>query len=268
MKKNIFIIVFVIVFIIGLFLFINSIKYDKNEISDIDYDTIKEQNIEDNESTEEIQEKLDDYIPILKNLGIVLDVPDKETKRAGDLLFDKKVVWEDGGSYSDKAFGDFGEMGKRKDAPNFPGVEYNFAVPIGTKIYAAGDGIANVFYIEHTKDWGVNIVIYSGSKWNIGHEHLVNLNVKDGDIVKSGDILGEATPNSMDYATTQLAVWTGGKEIIKYCPFLFLEDSLKPVYKEKINKIAAEWEVFTGRDVYEQEKWVEPGCLMYNITEN
>ena len=45
--------------------------------------------------------------PVLKNLAVVLDTPNIQTKLAGDLLFDKKVVWEDGGSYSDKSFGEF-----------------------------------------------------------------------------------------------------------------------------------------------------------------
>lgn len=163
----------------------------------------------------------EDKPPVLKNLGIILDAPDPQTKRAGDLLFDKKAVWEDGGSYSDKTFGEFGELGKRKDIPNVPGVEYNYAVPIGTKVYTAGDGIARVFYIEHTQDWGINIQPKDGSRWNIGQEHIVNLAVQDGDMVRAGDTLGEATSNRMDYATTQLSVWTGEKRLLNSVHFPF-----------------------------------------------
>lgn len=219
-----------------------------------------------NEEQDE-QQTTQETLPVLENLGIFLDAPNIQTKRAGDLLFDKKVVWEDEGSYSDKSFGEFGELGKRKDTPNSPGVEYNYAVPIGTKVHAAGGGVVRVFYIEHTQDWGINIQPEEGSQWNIGQEHIVNLNVKDGDMVKAGDVLGEATPNKMDYATTQLSVWTGGKGIIKYCPFPFLENNLKPEYEERINQIAEEWEKFIGKDVYKQEDWVLPGCLLQNITE-
>ena len=229
--------------------------------------TIDENEIIENEEQQNEQQVTEEMIPVLKNLGIILDTPNTQTKRAGDLLFDKKVVWEDGGQYSDKAFGEFGEMGKRKDIINLPGVEYNYAVPIGTKVYAAGDGIAHIFYIEHTEDWGVNIQPEKNSQWNIGQEHIINLNVKEGDLVKAGDVLGEATPNKMDYATTQLSVWTGGKGIVKYCPFYFLENDLKSSYEEKINQIAEDWEIFIGKDVYKQENWVAPGCLLNNITE-
>ena len=127
--------------------------------------TIDENEIIENEEQQNEQQVTEEMIPVLKNLGIILDTPNTQTKRAGDLLFDKKVVWEDGGQYSDKAFGEFGEMGKRKDIINLPGVEYNYAVPIGTKVYAAGDGIAHIFYIEHTEDWGVNIQPEKNSQW-------------------------------------------------------------------------------------------------------
>ncbi len=210
----------------------------------------------------------EDKPPVIKNLGIMLDTPNTQTQRAGDLLFDRKVVWKDDGSFSDKAFGEFGELGKRRDAPNFPSVEYNFAVPIGTKVYAAGDGIARIFYIKHSEDWGVNIQPKVGSKWNIGQEHMINLLVKEGDVIKAGTILGEATPNRMGYATTQLAVWTGGRDgIIKYCPFSFLEDNLKRDYKVILERIAEDWEKYIVQDVYRQENWVAPGCSLDKIQE-
>jgi len=113
----------------------------------------------------------------------------------------------------------------------------------------------------------LNVQPENESRWNIGQEHIINLNIKDGDIVKAGDILGKATPNKMDYATTQLSVWTGGEGIVKFCPFGFLEESLKPNYEKKINDIAEDWEEFIEKDVYKQEDWVAPGCLLQNITE-
>lgn len=58
-----------------------------------------------------------------------------------------------------------------------------------------------------------------------------------------------------------------GKEIVKFCPFSFLEDGLEPVYAEKLERIANDWEAFIGKEVYTQENWVAPGCLFYNITE-
>ena len=157
-------------------------------------------------------------------------------------------------------------------------VEYWWFLSPGTKVRAPADGVVSVGFFEHTKDWGVGIAkggwtSYGapiGSKWIIGHEHLVNLEVKDGDIVKAGDILGEAAPRTFpgeDFGFTELSVWTGGATILKYCPFEFLDESLKPVYEGKINQLAKDWEEFIGKDVYKQEDWVAPGCLLHNITE-
>ncbi len=257
MKKRFFLVFLLLVLLIGC-------VRQEQEITERDVAYEESSSIP--ESEELMQVVYEEQNPVLKNVGIMVDVPNAQTKRAGDLLFDKIVVWEDGGSYSDKVFGEFGELGKRKDIPNFPGVEYNFAVPIGTKVYAAGDGVAHVGPIEHTQDWFVNIQP-EGSRWFIGQEHIVNLVVREGDRVQAGDILGDATPNRMGYATTQLAVWTGGQQIIKYCPFFFLEESVKPVYAERLREIARAWDAYLGKDVHKEEQWVAPGCLLYNITE-
>ena len=141
--------------------------------------------------------------------------------------------------------------------------------PLGTKLHAPIDGIIHVGFIDHTKDWGINIAPSANSDWFVSFEHMTNLTVKEGDIVKAGDIVGEAAPRikTPDYeiAMVELAVWTGGGP--KRCPFLFLAEDLKPVYEQKINQLAKEWEEFIGKDVYQQEDWIAPGCLLHNITE-
>ncbi|MEK7147830.1 MAG: hypothetical protein AAB758_00875, partial [Patescibacteria group bacterium] len=120
----------------------------------------------------------------------------------------------------------------------------------------------------HTQDWGVSLVP-KGSSWIVSFEHLVNLRVKEGDVVKVGDIVGEAAPRFGNaIAMVELAVWTGGQSIIKYCPFSFLDESLKPIYGEKIRQLASDWESFAGMDVYREENWVLPGCLVDKIVEN
>ena len=69
-------------------------------------------------------------------------------------------------------------------------------------------------------------------------------------------------------AMTELAVWTGGiNGIYKYCPFDFLDENFKPVYEEKLNRLVRDWEEFIGKDVYYQDAWVSPGCLVDKIKE-
>ena len=106
------------------------------------------------------------------------------------------------------------------------------------------------------------------SEWIVSFEHVINLIVKEGDMVKAGDIVAEAAPRGTfknEIAMVELAVWKPNGP--KFCPFLFLDDSLKPFYEEKLERLANDWEEFIGKDVYEQEKWVSPGCLLNNITE-
>ena len=211
----------------------------------------------------------EDKPPVLKNLGINIKPWNKETNRAGDLIFTKKLIFEDDNVMNEWVFVEFGVQGQRKNDPS-KNIEYWFHVPLGTKLHAPIDGIIHVGFISHTKDWGINIAPSTNSNWFVSFEHMTNLTVKEGDIVKAGDIVGEAAPRSSfnyEIAMVELAVWRGGNEVFKYCPFLFLEDSLKPEYKKKLNQLAQDWEDFIGEDVYQQKKWVAPGCLLHNITE-
>ncbi|MDO8508638.1 MAG: M23 family metallopeptidase [Nanoarchaeota archaeon] len=207
-------------------------------------------------------------LPVLKNLGVNIGSWNKQTNLAGDLIFSKKLLFDDGHVSNEKVFLDFGSKDKYRQG-DIGAIEYWFYVPLNTKVVAPIGGRVQVVYFNHTKDWGINIV-ENGVDWIVSFEHLVNVVVKGGDIVKAGDIVGEAAPRSTfqyEIAMVEFVVWKGGKEIIKYCPFNFLDSDLKPVYKEKINKLASDWEEFVGKNVYEQEKWVAPGCLVESIVE-
>src|SRR3989344_5159397 len=211
-------------------------------------------------------ETIDDR-PVLKNLGFDIGPSDKSTNLAGDLIFDKRVVYDDGRVANDKVFLDFGS--KDKYRINDVGViEYWFFVPIGANVKAPISGIVDVGFFEHTKDWGINFRAKENSKWIVSYEHVIDVNVNDGDIVQAGEIVAKAAPRIGDnVAMTELAVWTGGQDIYKYCPFDFLDNSLKDDYDRKLRELASDWEEFIGKDVYEQEKWASPGCLVDKIKE-
>ena len=234
--------------------------------------TVQNQQTSENENKDEIkveekQEQMkEDKLPVLKNIGFNIEPWNKETNLAGDLIFAKKLIFNDGHISNDKVFVEFGHTDSSR--PGQPWVEYWFFVPLGTKVKAPVDGTAHIGFFNHTQDWGINIG--QGSGWTVSFEHVVNVVVKDGAKVKAGDIIAEAAPrNTYNYeiAMTELAVWQGGRNVIKHCPFSFLEESLKPKYEEKINRLTKDWEEFIGKDVYQQEKWVAPGCLLPGIIE-
>ncbi len=204
--------------------------------------------------------------PVLSNLAFEIAPWDKGTNKAGDLIFTKKLLFNDGRVSNDKVFVEFGHSDTSR--PGMPWVEYWFFVPLGTKVRAPAGGSAKVSFFEHTNDWGINID--NGSGWEVGLEHLAKVNVKSGDVVKAGDIVGEAAPRKTfnnEIAMTELAVFRGGVQVEKFCPFQFLEDSLKSEYSQKLTRLAKDWEEFIGKDVYQEEKWVAPGCLMEKIIE-
>ena len=205
--------------------------------------------------------------PVLKNLGFDIEPWDRDTDLAGDLLFTEDLVFEDDYIVSEWVFVEFGGQGQRKNDPN-KNIEYWFFVPVGTDVKAPITGIVDVAFVEHTQDWGINFYTGENSEWIVSYEHVVDVNVNDGDTVEAGEVVAKAAPRINDnIAMTELAVWRGGQNIYKYCPFDFLDETLKPVYEEKITRLASDWEQYIGQDVYEQERWVAPGCLVHNITE-
>ena len=215
----------------------------------------------------EVPESSEVSPPVLKNLGINIEPWDKQTNRAGDLIFTRDLLFDDGRVSNDRPFVEFGYSDGLRE---LPWIEYWFHVPLGTEVRAPADGTVTVDFFDHTQDWGVNI--RQGNEWTVSFEHLVNVAVEDGQYITAGEIIGEAAPRNTfgdKIAMTELAVWKGGRDgIVKYCPFSYLDDSLKPVYEEKINQLVGDWEDFLNKDIYNQEDWVEPGCLLESIIES
>lgn len=228
-----------------------------------------ENSLETEDVVQEQKQNIVDDKPVIYGLGINIDKLDGN--KAGDIIFTKDLVYDDGYISGNKAFIDFGVKEKYYE-DSIGLIEYWFYVPLKTSVKAPLSGKVTVSYFEHTKDWGININ-QEGSEYIVSFEHLVNLNFKEGDIVNVGDIVGEAAPRNVpnsnsNIAMVELAIWKGGSNIIKFCPFDFIDESLKPSYMEKINTLANEWEEFIGKDVYRQEDWVSPGCLTSSIVEN
>src|SRR3989344_6842345 len=206
------------------------------------------------EQKEQIEKPLERK-PVLKNLGITIEPWDKITMRAGDFLFENK-------NYVDnKIFTEFAyEIVNEKGEKLLP--EIGFNVPVGPKVVSPIDGfIIDVTFYEPSQDYLVSMKTDESSSWIVGFEHIYNLRVKIGDKIWAGQELAEVSPSygKTEFGNVEINVWIGGQNIIKYCPFEFLDDSIKPLYKEKIHQLARDWEEFIGKNVYSQERWVAPG---------
>ncbi len=205
--------------------------------------------------------------PILQNFGVEIDAWDKTTNLAGDLYFSRDILFEDDYVLSKWVFVEFGAQGQRKQ-DSLKNIEYWFFVPQETDVRAPIGGVVKIGFFEHTQDWGISFYSLKDSEWIVSIEHVVDVKVKDGDVVRAGDVVAKAAPRVNDeLAMIELAVWTGGRSIYKYCPFDFLEESLKLVYEEKLVKLARDWEEFVGKEIYAEDEWVSPGCLVDRIKE-
>lgn len=201
--------------------------------------------------------------PVLKNLGVKIEPWDKTTKRAGDFLFERKN-YVDNKIFTEFAHRIVNDMGEKL----LP--EIGFNVPVGTKVVSPIDGvITEVKLYGPSQDYILFIKTDESSPWIVGFEHVYHVRIKAGDTVVAGQELAEVSPSygRTEFGNVEINVWTGGQQIVKYCPFEFLEESLKTRYEEKINRLASDWEEFVGENVYQQEKWVAPGCLLHNMTE-
>lgn len=216
--------------------------------------------IRENEPNDQTSQEVqgEEAVPVLKGFSVDLD----------SVVISEEVLFEDDYIKNEKPLVGFGEPENNKADPD-PLIEMWFFVEPGTKVHAAADGYVRIFRIEHTDDWGVNIRPEEYSDWFVGHEHILNLAVEDGDYVRAGDLLGDAIPSSIsdNLWFTELSVGKGGANVFKYCPFDFLEPSLRPEFEYKINQITSEWEDFLGEDVYDQENWTSPGCAAEMIKE-
>ena len=174
-------------------------------------------------------------MPVLKNLGVNFDRWDPVTNRAGDFLFMQ-------GTFDEHILVPFGYLVENENgAKRLP--EITYILPVGTPVVSPIDGIVfNINVIGWSQDYAVHLKTSRDEEWMVSFEHLINLNVAMGDRINAGQIIGEAAPWNGGTGFAELVVWKGGREILKRCPFDALEESIKPVYAEKISNLVSDWE--------------------------
>lgn len=206
--------------------------------------------------------------PALKNLGINIAPWNHTTNRGGDFVFERKYA---GSYFKNKIFSEFGDVavdgatGKEKLIP-----EIGFNVPVGTKLISPIDGIVyNIVFYEPSQDYLIGLKTDIDSPWIVGFEHIENVSVAEGSEIAVGQELARVSPSygNNEHGNVEISVFQGGEHIIKFCPSLFLDKSVKQAYEEKLIQLAKDWEDLIGSDVYNSEKWIAPGCFSHNITE-
>lgn len=196
----------------------------------------------------------------IKHLGVDLGTYDPATNKAGDFTFTKEKIT------FDRLFFDFGFVVPASSAgPEKKNPQPTFIVPLGTKVHALVDG--EVFDVPklYSNDYSV-MVKGDGSELIFETEHVINVKVKKGDMIKAGDVIAEVSDyDAKNYAglgLVEIGVLKGGNPPSHVCPFEYLDDSIKDSTLKKITALQKSWEEYRGdSSIYDESKVVIPGCL-------
>lgn len=212
-------------------------------------------------SSTQVTQKSDQ--PTIKHLGIDLDYYNQATKRAGDIEF-RQFNTNAGGM--DAIFQEYGRLG----GENTPGGQRRnpqptFMVPAGTEVHAIADGTVVEIPVLHSNDYSV-MIQPKGSDLIFEVEHVKNVKVKKGDIVKAGDVIAEASDydakNYAGLALVEIGILKPGNPPSHVCVFDYLDDSIKNETLKKITALENAWEAFVNdENVYDQSAEVIPGCV-------
>lgn len=198
----------------------------------------------------------------IKTIGINLDYYNSATGRAGDFLFTKKKL-QFGRVFMPYGFvipGGNSSTGTDKANP-----QPTFVVPTGTKVLSLVDGtVFNIgkvwsgdYSIQVTADGQANDLIYET-------EHVINPLVKKGDSVKAGQVIAEASGFDKNapagFATVEIGVLQGGSPPQHFCPFAYLDPSVKQQILTKLQDLMKNWEIYIGNSTLYDETLTVPGC--------
>lgn len=191
----------------------------------------------------------------LQNVGVTLN---------DDILFTTQATREftDKGLKGFYVFGDALSGGRQN--PNF---EFA-ALKENTKVVAAIDGV--VAFIKdqpESNDSEVFVQPKEGSKWTVGYDHLVNLSVKKGDMVKAGDPLGQPARQNNGMRRFEIQINKDENGVTTHvCPSTLLASDVKDKVLANLASMQNNWEQVTGFDLYDLTKQNPVGCLKPVLT--
>ncbi|MBR9677517.1 M23 family metallopeptidase [Candidatus Woesearchaeota archaeon] len=169
--------------------------------------------------------------------------------------------------WTDKIFHEYGDSYEVGGISPHP----EFYLPVGSKVYAVSNGVVESVPKLYSDDYSV--LINHGS-WTINYEHVLNPQVSKGDTVVVGDVIGEVSPLTapdegfgkwglMIFKSSALA-----EDILSVCPYALLDESVKDVELQKIQKIVSDYETFMNDEsIHDEQRWVSVGCYYDSFTE-
>ncbi len=115
-----------------------------------------------------------------------------------------------------------------------PGLD--FAAPVGTPIYATGDGQVEMAGFDGS-GYGIHVIINHGYGYETLYGHMVRAKAKKGDLVKRGEVIGWV--GSTGKSTGPHCHYEVIRNGEKVDPVYFFYNDLSPQQYERMLKIAA-----------------------------
>lgn len=167
-----------------------------------------------------------------------------------------------------KGFYPFGDKLEGKtDSRLNPNFEFSSLKP-GTKVVSAIDGVV-AFIKEQAETGDSEVFIQSkeGSIWTIGYDHISNLQVKKGDLVKAGDVIGDPTVQGNGALRFEIQVNRDeAGDTTHICPSNLLSGDVRDKLLEDLSVMQQQWNSTTGLSLYNLQDQNPVGCIKQTMT--
>lgn len=137
-----------------------------------------------------------------------------------------------------------------------------------TEVISAIDGVVG-FVKEQTDSGDVEVIIQpkENSKWSLGYDHLTNVKLKQGDVVKVGDVIGKPAVQGNGLLRFEFQVNKDENNTTTHvCPSTLLAASVKDKVLADLSAMQTKWESTTGLELYEVSAQDPVGCLVKTLT--
>jgi len=207
-------------------------------------------------------------MPVIENIGIEIDFYNETTNKAGDFQFDT-FMYSWGGIYNEKIFYDYGDSSTNETGAIIYEPQPMFIAPLGTKVHAITSGVVSDISTLYSGDYTIHVIKENNPKYAYEHEHVINVNVNIGDKVTAGQIIAEVSDYNQwlkedGYGVVDIGILTSENgNPVHLCPFMYLNESVKQDYLDKINALYNSWEAYTGNSsLYDEDEHAMPGCII------
>jgi hypothetical protein len=197
---------------------------------------------------------------LLRTIGFKLDAYNSKTLSAGEMKFTKVPL------LFDEIFAPFGQQDPRTTDTTKKNPQPVFILPLGTNVLSLVDGeVVDVKQLYST-DYTVMVAKSKTSPWIYETEHILAPTVKVGDKVTAGQILGKVSDyeskSTPGFGLVEIGILHGGMVPEHVCPFQYMDPSIKDTTNANISSLYSAWEAYIKKDIYIQETFKSPGCVI------